>query len=141
MSIAVASLYCNGWIDVMYDIMTQKIVYEPQCTHEPCSMMQSYSKIIDVPNIHFTIFDLGSAYVILQCCRWYNGIAPLDVFGGEETDRCCILKTFKGNIKNILPVLGYKPYGWMKQITCDDLDASFLQLGREAVKKVNTTLL
>jgi hypothetical protein len=136
MSILIASLYCNGYIDVLYDMMTKHILYEPQDNHNPYSMMATYSNIINVPNIHHTLFELGSMYIILQCCKWYNGVCPQDVFNDYSSNSSCIVKKCKGNLKQKLQMLTYKPYSAMMQITCDELDAYFYKVAQDAIKNI-----
>lgn len=134
MSIAIASLYCNGVIDVLYNIMTSAISYEPLEAHNPCSLMSSYSKIIDVPNIHNPLFELGSMYVIIHCRKMHIE-TPQDIFGNE---RSFILKTCKQNIKSKVHALSCRPYSAMTQITCDDLDRHFLTIAQNTIKNIHT---
>jgi hypothetical protein len=134
MSIPIGSLYCNGHIDVLYDMMTQNIIYEPQETHEHCKTMNVYTKIFNVPNIHYPLHELGSMYVILQCCRGCNDV----VFKSGNGEGCCILKTCKGNIKPKIHALTCKPYSEMPQINCDELDAMFLKQAQNLVKNIYT---
>lgn len=141
MSIVIASLYSNGYIDVLYDMMTQKIVYEPHATHEPCALMNTYTKIFDVPNINFPLYELGSIYVILQCCIVRTDIITNDttgLFNNINREGCCILKTCKGNIKSLIHTLRCKPYSEMTQMTCDDLDAWFLKMAQHSIKKIDS---
>jgi hypothetical protein len=143
MSIRIASFYCNGYIDVLYDIMTQTILYEPHGNRDPYNTMPIYSKIIDVPNIHCSFFELGSMYVVLQCCKWHNVSIEAaqqnrdkTLFNYDKDYGCCVLKKCKGNLKNKIHALSCKPYSTMTQITCDDIDVFFLQIAQRTMKKI-----
>lgn len=129
MSIPIASLYCGGGIDVFYDMLAETIVYEP---HDACSLTHTYNKIVDVPNINIPLYELGSLYVILQCCGWHNGISPNGIF---SNDYSCILKTYKGNLKREVHALSCPPYSAMMQVTCNDMDAYLLNIAQSVVKQ------
>ncbi len=123
MSILVASLNYNGNIDVLYDIMTNKVIYEPEC-----SPKQSYTSILNVPSIHYPLFDLGSSYIILQCTKWHDCMDHSVIF---KYNNCCILRKYKGNTYSIPFTLNDFPYNKMGRRTCDELDKWFLEFAQQ----------
>jgi hypothetical protein len=123
MSILVASLNYNGNIDVLYDMMTSKIIYEPEPTH-------TYKNIINVPNINHSLFDLGSSYIVLQCSKWHRCMNHSDIF---KHNNCCILQRYRGNTRSTPFTLHNIPYNRMVRITCDELDKWFLNVAQQSI--------
>jgi hypothetical protein len=97
--------------------------------------MNAYSKIVDVPNVHGSLFELGSMYVIVQCQKAYVQM-PQNIFN-FDTEKSCIVKTCKQNLKSHINGLTCKPFSAMKQVTCDEFDKYLLRVAQDAIKTID----